>query len=50
MPYRLKNKSTHNDIDIIISDTDTFIEKYKLIDEIKDIKIIPLFEERFSSN
>lgn len=48
MPLRLGNKTTHNDIDIIISDTDTFIEKYKLIDEIQEIKIIPLFEERFN--
>lgn len=48
MPYRLKNKLSHNDIDIIISDTDAFIERYKLIDEIKEIKTIPLFEERFN--
>jgi hypothetical protein len=48
MPYRLKNKLSHNDIDIIISDTDAFIEKYKLIDEVREIKTIPLFEERFN--
>ena len=48
MPFRLKNKISHNDIDIILSDTDDFINKYKLIDEIQEIKTIPLFEERFN--
>ena len=47
LPFRLGNKITHGDFDIIISDTDKFINSWKLINDcqIKEIKIIPLFEE-----
>lgn len=50
LPFRLGNKTTYGDFDIILSDTDKFIDMYKLIDgvKIKEIKTIPLFEEKFN--
>ena len=50
LPFRLGNKITHGDFDIIIFDTDKFIDSWKLIDDclIKEIKTIPLFEEKFN--
>jgi hypothetical protein len=46
-PFRLKNKEKHNDIDIILLNTDKFIELFSKKYKIKEIKKIPLFEERF---
>lgn len=46
-PYRLGNKKTHGDIDIILHDDAKFINLYEKKNKIKEIKTIPLFEERF---
>lgn len=47
-PFRLGNKNTYGDIDIILSDTDDFIEKFKKICTVNEIKTIPLYEEKYS--
>lgn len=46
-PYRLDNKKTFGDIDIILSEPDKFIVLFENNNKIKEIKKIPLFEERF---
>ena len=46
-PFRLGNKKTHGDIDIILHDDAKFINLYGEKNIIKEIKTIPLFEERF---
>lgn len=46
-PYRLDNKKTFGDIDIILSEPDKFISSFGDTNKIKEIKKIPLFEERF---
>lgn len=48
LPFRLLNKNTFGDFDIIISEPDKFIDIYKKNNIIKELKIIPLFEERFN--
>ena len=47
-PFRLKNKIFHNDIDIILSDTDNFISRFEYTNKILEIKTIPLYEEKYS--
>lgn len=46
-PYRLDNKKTHGDIDIILYDDSKFINLFGDKNKIKEIKKISLFEERF---
>lgn len=48
LPFRLSNKNTYGDFDIILSDTDKFINPYNQDNPIKELKTIPLFEERFN--
>lgn len=44
-PFRLKNKTSHGDIDLIVHDPDIIISK---MSNIKEIKTIPLFEEKYN--
>ena len=46
-PFRLGNKKTHGDIDIILHDDNNFINIFGKKNKINEIKTIPLFEERF---
>lgn len=46
-PYRLKEKKNFGDIDVILFDTDKFINLFEKKNKIKEIKKISLFEERF---
>jgi hypothetical protein len=46
-PLRLGNKNTFGDIDLVVNDTDKIIDYLQQTNQIKEIKIIPLFEERF---
>jgi hypothetical protein len=46
-PFRLANKTTHGDIDIILYDDMKFIDLFGKKNKIKEIKTIRLFEERF---
>ena len=46
-PFRLGNKTTHGDIDIILYDDEKFIDLFGKKNKIKEIKTIKLFEERF---
>ena len=47
-PFRLGNKNTFGDIDLIVYDTDKFVNFFDFSNKIKEVKIIPLFEERFN--
>ena len=44
IPFRLGNKESHSDIDLIVHDADNIISK---LEDVKEIKTISLFEERF---
>ena len=46
LPFRLQNKNSHGDFDIIVSDTDPFIELFK--NSTQEIKRILLFKEKFN--
>lgn len=46
-PFRLGNKKTHGDIDIILYDDEKFINLFLEKNKINEIKKISLFEERF---
>ena len=47
LPFRLENKVSHGDYDLIVYETDKYIKLFEDINLIKEIKIIPLFEKRF---
>ncbi len=47
IPLRLENKKTFGDFDLITYDIEKIIEKFSSQYMIKEIKKIPLFEERF---
>jgi len=48
LPFRLSNKNSYGDFDIILSDTEKFIDLYTSTNQIKELKTINLFEERFN--
>lgn len=45
IPFRLGNKISHSDVDLIVHDADFIISK---LTDVKEITIVPLFEERFN--
>lgn len=47
-PFRLKNKESFNDIDFIVADTEPILEYFNNKNQVKEVKTIPLFEERFN--
>ncbi len=47
-PFRLGNKKTFNDIDLIVSNTEPIINLFHEMEQINEIKTIPLFDERFN--
>ena len=47
LPFRLGNKVSHGDYDLIVYETDKYMKLFEDINLVKEIKIIPLFEKRF---
>lgn len=47
LPFRLQNKILHRDYDIIVGDTESFIDFFEIRNLVKEIKVISLFESRF---
>ena len=47
LPFRLQNKVKHGDFDLIVHDDEEFIKLFEDNNLIKEIKTIPLFEDRF---
>lgn len=45
LPFRLQNKNSHGDFDIIVSHTQPFIKLFETLTT--ELKTIPIFEQRF---